>query len=377
MSFTFSIGALIVAIGAIDILNVSAGLFTLIGLLISVVGSGSVRANLTAFGGNQYKDKTQNLKLYFSVQIVFLKVGSLLGRLINPMIRQDVKCFQMDSCYPLAFGLPSFAMLVALLILISGKSLYIHKLPTDNVLVKAFNCIIYGARNKKNKTDGTHWLDCACERYGEELVEDVKKILKILIIFAPIPIYWSVYMQQGSRWIFQATKTNGDLGWYTIKPDQMIALNPIFAIILMPTCNYVFFPLMMKVGLKSLLHRVVIGGFLCCIAYIAAIFIEIKIQNNFVSMLWLFPQFAILALSENFLFTSLLNFAYAEAPSNMKSVMTACVFVTIALGNLVVIFVSGFKLFNSLIVEFSFYVTLLTVDMFLLFFLMRKLKFDN
>jgi dipeptide/tripeptide permease len=182
-------------------------------------------------------------------------------------------------------------------------------------------------------------------------------------------------MQQGSRWIFQATRTDGDLGWYKIKPDQMIGLNPIFAIILMPFCNYLFFPLMEKFGLGSLLHRITVGGFLCCIAFVIAIFVELKIQSGFISIFWLFPQFAVLALSENFLFTSLLNFAYAEAPSSMKSVMTACVFVTIALGNLIIVISSGFKMFESQVYEFMFFVIILVID--LIGFIFLAIKFEK
>lgn len=378
MSFVFSIGAFIVAIGAVEALNLPATVFTFIGLIIAVVGSGSTRANLTAFGANQYQGQPENLKLYFSVQIVFLKAGSLLGRSISPILREDVKCFGMESCYPLAFGLPAIAMLIALMVIVCGKSFYIHKPPTENIFAKIFGCIIFAIKkNFKEGREKSHWLDSAREKYDQELLDAVKKILRILIIFIPIPFYWAVYMQQGSRWIFQATRMDGDLGWYIIKPDQMIALNPIFAIILMPACNYIFFPFMSKLSFNSLLHRIIVGGFLCCIAFSLAIFIEIKIQNDFVTILWLLPQFAVLALSENFLFTSLLNFAYAEAPSNMKSVMTACVFVTIALGNFVIIFISGFKLFESQVVEFAFFIVLLLLDLIVLIILTIKLKFEN
>lgn len=291
------------------------------------------------------------------------------------MLREEVKCFGMDNCYPLAFGIPAIAMVVALIILIAGRGFYIHKKPTDNVFSKICGCIFMGIRMKikKSKTEPKdHWMDYSREKYDHELVDATKKVLRILIIFLPIPLYWAVYMQQGSRWIFQATRTNNDLGWYKIKADQMIALNPIFAIILMPLCNYFFFPLMRKCGFGTLLHKITVGGFLCCVAFVIAIFIELKIQNDFVSIFWLFPQFAVLALSENFLFTSLLNFAYAEAPSSMKSVMTACVFVTIALGNLIIVISSGLKLFDSLVNEFTFFVVILAIDLIGFIFLAKK-----
>jgi dipeptide/tripeptide permease len=350
------------------------------GLLIAVIGSGSVRANLTAFGGNQYKvpEQEESLKLYFSIQIVFLKIGSLMGRAINPILREDVKCFGMDDCYPLAFGIPAIAMITALLIMLSGKKFYIQKPPSDNIFLKVCCCICCGIKNfvtRDRKLERkSHWLDYAEEKYNQQLIKDTKKVLQILIVFSPFPIYWAVYMQQSSRWIFQATRTNGDIGWFTIKPDQMIALNPIFAIILMPVCNYFLFPLLAKFKIHSLLHKIAIGFVLCCLAFAIAIFVELKIEKGFISILWLFPQFAVLSLGENFAFTSMLNFAFTEGPSNMKSVMTACVFVTISFGNLIITFISGTKIFSSQVFEFLFFIGILVVALVVFLILVSRFR---
>ena len=41
-----------------------------------------------------------------------------------------------------------------------------------------------------------HWLDHEKERYPSQLVEDTKRLLKILVLFIPFPIYSALYMQQ-------------------------------------------------------------------------------------------------------------------------------------------------------------------------------------
>lgn len=41
------------------------------------------------------------------------------------------------------------------------------------------------------------------------------------MLYAPMPIFWALFDQTGSRWTFQADKMNGDIGFYTIKPDQI------------------------------------------------------------------------------------------------------------------------------------------------------------
>lgn len=208
-----------------------------------------------------------------------------------------------------------------------------------------------------------HWLDYAETKHGSQLVADTKIVTGILKLYVPLPIFWAVYMQQGSRWIFQATRMNGDIGFYTITADQMIALNPLFVIISLPICNYLIYPLLRKVKVKSLLQKMTIGGMLAVVASIIAAFVERQIEKEFINILWLVPQFLLLAFSENFLFVSHLSFAYTEAPQRMKSVMTSFVFVVIAIGNLLVVFISGSKLFKSQSIEFLFFAGILFISM--------------
>lgn len=115
----------------------------MIGLLITLIGSGCMRANLAAFGGNQYKlpDEVTQLKLYFSIQIFFLKTGSFLGRFVNPILRAKVKCFGMNDCYPLAFGVPAVAMVLAFVIFLCGGKFYLKKPPGENMVVNVSRCV--------------------------------------------------------------------------------------------------------------------------------------------------------------------------------------------------------------------------------------------
>lgn len=208
-----------------------------------------------------------------------------------------------------------------------------------------------------------HWLDYAETKHGAELVAETKVVIRILKLYIPLPIFWAVYMQQGSRWIFQATRMNGDIGFYTIAADQMFALNPAFVIISLPICNYLIYPLLLKIKIKSLLQKMTIGGMLAVVASIIAAFVERRIEKEFINILWLVPQFLLLAFSENFLFVSHLSFAYTEAPQRMKSVMTSFVFVVIAIGNLIVVFISGTKMFESQAIEFLFFAGILFIAM--------------
>lgn len=287
-------------------------------------------------------------------------------------------CFGADDCYPLAFGVPSLAMLASLFVLICGLPFYIHKPPSDNIFLKFCACIYHGIKeklkNRQNIDKKDHWLDYAIIKYDQQMIEDSKMVLKVLAVFIPMPIYWALHQQQGSTWIFQATRVDGDIGWFTITADQMISLNPIFSIILMPFCNYFFYPFFAKLKIDTLLHRIAIGAFLCIIAFILAIIVEIQIEQGLVSIFWLFPQYFVLALSEIYVLTSMLNFAFVEGPYRMKSVMTSSVFATMALGNLIVTVVSSSKMFERQLHEFMFFLFSLCIALLIFLILMRQFE---
>ncbi|KAG4071714.1 hypothetical protein HA402_011868 [Bradysia odoriphaga] len=380
MMVVYSCGIAIVSLGAIETLNLPTIALTFIGLIIVAVGSGGVRPNLNAFGGTQYKlpEQAEELKFFFSIQFFLMKCGSLLAYFLAPTLRGDVKCFGMDDCYPLAFGVPAIAIFVSFIIFISGTRLYVRIPPSGNMLVKVFACVFTAMSQKlkqRNITPKSHWLDYAEQKHGKKLVDDTKSVLSVLVMFLPIPIYWSGFLLQNSRFVFQATRTNGDIGWFVIKPDQMLIFNPVLALILFPICEYVFYPLLAKIGIKTVLQKITLGIMFGAIGVGLATIVETQIESNYISILWLIPQYLAMVLSENFLYIANLNFAYNEAPKEMKSVITSFVFVTIAGGNLIVVFITGMKFFSSQIYEFLFFTILIFLDTIFFGFLATRYKY--
>ena len=55
-----------------------------------------------------------------------------------------------------------------------------------------------------------------------------------------------LFLSKGSRWTFQATRMNGQVGSYVIKPDQMQLINPAFILILIPLFDQLIYPLFAK-----------------------------------------------------------------------------------------------------------------------------------
>lgn len=116
----------------------------MVGLLATIAGAGCLKSNLNAFAGNQFQlpEQAADLTTYFSMQYFSLKCGSMLARVVIPIMREDVKCFGMLDCYPLAFALPGLAMLIAGLVFISGRKGYVEESFKENMFVKVTKCII-------------------------------------------------------------------------------------------------------------------------------------------------------------------------------------------------------------------------------------------
>lgn len=82
----------------------------------------------------------------------------------------------------------------------------------------------------------------------------------VLFLYIPLPIFWALFDQQASRWTLQATRMNGQLGAFTIKPDQIQVINPLLVILMIPVFEYVIYPFLTKIKLfHRPLQRMTIG----------------------------------------------------------------------------------------------------------------------
>lgn len=125
-----------------------------------------------------------------------------------------------------------------------------------------------------------HWLDHSIPEYGEELVNDIKKILELVILYIPIPVYWSLAEQIGSRFTIQATNMNGVLPYYTIKADQFQVMHPLLIIMLIPLFDMFVYPMLKKIGVWRPLHIMTIGGLLTASSFLLAGLLEMRLNET-------------------------------------------------------------------------------------------------
>lgn len=194
-------------------------------------------------------------------------------------------------------------------------------------------------------------------------------------MYTPLPVFWALHSQQGSRWVFQATKMDGYIGIYTIKPDQMIVLNSFLGIVLIPIFEHFLYPFLARCGLKTSLQKMTLGGVLSSLAFAVAAIVEFQTQKTSTNILWMFPQYLILCAGEVLVYTANLNFTYTEAPSSMKSVMLGFSYLSVAGGSLIVILISGVAFFESQALEFLFFAGIAMLDIIVFGFLASRYKY--
>lgn len=112
-------------------------------------------------------------------------------------------------------------------------------------------------------------------------MNDTKILLNILVLYIPLPVFWALFDQQGSRWTFQATRMTGDLGSYEMKPDQMQVLNPLLILVFIPLYDVVFYPLLSKIGIRRPLQKLTLGGILAGIAFLVSGFVELELEKTY------------------------------------------------------------------------------------------------
>ncbi|CAN2389095.1 dipeptide transmembrane transport [Pristimantis euphronides] len=288
LSILYVIGHVIKSVGAIPTVGnteVHVAL-SMIGLISIAFGTGGIKPCVAAFGGDQFAEEHVHERAkFFSIFYLAINAGSLISTFVTPVLRGDVQCFGTD-CYALAFGVPAALMFIALIVFVCGSGMYKKNPPQGNILGSVFKCIGFAIKNRWNHRSKEypkreHWLDWAAENYPRKLITEVKMVTKVLFLYIPLPMFWALFDQQGSRWTLQATRMNADFKGFVIQPDQMQILNPLLILILIPVFDLGIYPLikLCKINFKSI-PKMAVGMILGALAFAAATIVEIKINET-------------------------------------------------------------------------------------------------
>jgi solute carrier family 15 oligopeptide transporter 1 len=92
------------------------------------------------------------------------------------------------------------------------------------------------------------FLNFGNKKFQRVFIEDTKAMGRVLIMFLPVPIFWSLYDQQGSIWLIQGVQMDCTLWGNTLLlPDQMQTLNAVLILAFIPIFQIIIYPMVGKV----------------------------------------------------------------------------------------------------------------------------------
>uniref|UniRef100_A0A3Q3XPB1 Uncharacterized protein n=1 Tax=Mola mola TaxID=94237 RepID=A0A3Q3XPB1_MOLML len=285
LSIVYAIGQIAMAISAVhDITDTDKNgtpndmtfhvALSMVGLFLIALGTGGIKPCVAAFGGDQFNENQEGQRrTFFSVFYLCINGGSLLSTIITPILRgryeKNLK-WQHQKCKDSAYTLP----------------MYFKAKPQGNIMLDVCKCITFAIKNRyrhrsKRYPKRVHWMDWAEEKYDKLLIAQIKMVLKVLLLYTPLPMFWTLFDQKGSRWTLQATTMNGDFGLLVIQPDQMQTFNPILILTLVPIMDSVIYPLIKKCGLNfTPLKRMTVGMVLAAVAFGCAALVQLEIDKT-------------------------------------------------------------------------------------------------
>ncbi|MDP3672550.1 MAG: oligopeptide:H+ symporter [Telluria sp.] len=355
------------------------------GLFLIALGSGGIKPLVASFVGDQFDQTNKHkAKLVYDAFYWIINFGSFFASLLMPLF---LKSFGPS----VAFGIPGILMFIATIIFWLGKRKYVHVPPappnphsftkvartallaspsgqarpglvvavlgvlgalaslamslqwgfviaacTALVLLLAFGGI--GTSMQLERARGTH---------PDEAVDGVRAVLRILIVFALVTPFWSLFDQKASTWIVQANAmipTFSVFGAeFTLLPAQMQALNPLLVMLLIPFNNMVLYPTLRRIGIEpTALRRMTTGIAFSALSWIVIGTVQVAMDNGTpMSMAWQILPYALLTFGEVLVSATGLEFAYSQAPAPMKGVIMAFWSLAVTVGSLWVLIVNA------------------------------------
>jgi proton-dependent oligopeptide transporter, POT family len=343
------------------------------GLLLIALGSGGIKPLVSAFVGDQFDQSNKaRSKIVYDAFYWSINFGSLFASLLMPI-------FLRSHGPAIAFGIPGLLMLTSLVIFWSGRHKYVH-VPASPPNPHSFLNVVRSALLAKRPGQGRKglgvavtgavlavgavalWLSGSLEfvpafclalvlvmafggvgasmqlerargSHPDEAVDGVRAVLRILIVFALVTPFWSLFDQKASTWVLQGEAMTKP-AWF--QSSQMQALNPALVMLIIPFNNLALFPLLRRAGIEpTALRRMGTGITFTGLAWIVAGCLQLAIDGGEpISIVWQILPYALLTFGEVLVSATGLEFAYSQAPSSMKGTIMSFWMLAVTVGNL-------------------------------------------
>lgn len=116
VSMVYAAGSILLALASAEPIGLPQKEFSIFGLALIALGTGGIKPCVSAFGGDQFVLPQQELQLtrFFSLFYFSINAGSLISTFLTPILRNNVHCFDKDSCFPVAFAVPGGLMILSI-----------------------------------------------------------------------------------------------------------------------------------------------------------------------------------------------------------------------------------------------------------------------
>ncbi|KAI4843048.1 PTR2-domain-containing protein [Aureobasidium sp. EXF-8845] len=311
----------------------------IIGLLTLCVGTGFFKANISPLLAEQNTDRRMRVET--------LPTGERV--IVDPSVTNSRISLWSTSKNLLVFGsqflLPTILFVAAPVILFFNRKNYILSPPTGSILSKFFHMLGFTWKNKQGKFnwDVAKPSNVPVERrpawmtYDDAWVEEVKRGLRACKVFLFLPLFFLAYNQMTGNLTSQAAtlQLNG------VPNDIIQNLNPISIVIMIPILDHGIYPALRKAGIAfTPIKRMTLGFFFAAGSMLAAAvmqhFIYVKspcgkyssdpdcIEEFGKADINVWAQvlpYVFIGIAEIFTNVTSLEYAYAKAPANMKSMV--------------------------------------------------------
>ncbi|HEU4383028.1 MAG TPA: POT family MFS transporter [Anaeromyxobacteraceae bacterium] len=302
----------------------------LLGLALIAAGAGGIKPCVSAFVGEQFRPEQRGLieRIYGWFYWV-INLGSGTAKLLIPFLL-------MTRGPRVAFALPGLLMALALLVFWAGRRHYARAPPSGQDPHGFLRVVGRAVRRLGTGRPGQHWLDLARDRHPAEAVEGAKAAFRIMGVFAAVTLFWALFDQKGSSWVFQARQMDLVLLGRRLSPAQLQALNPFMVLCLIPLFSWGVFPFLERRGLQlSPLRKMTAGMFLTVLSFASAAVVQTVVDaGGTPHALWQLPQYLLLTAGEVLVSVTGLEFSYTQAPRSMRSTIMSLWYLTVFLGNL-------------------------------------------
>ena len=345
-----------------------------IGMFLIALGSGGIKPLVASFMGDQFDSRTKHwAKVTFDAFYWIINFGSLFASLLMPI-------FLRDLGPRIAFGIPGALMFVATVVFWAGRHRYVMvKPPPQNphsfmriartalftrvpgkgnpgvtavvvgglIACSSFAllpylqfreiylipCIMFVVLLAFGGIGVSLQLDRARGKHPDDAVDGVRAVLRILIVFALVTPFWSLFDQKASTWVLQANDMTKP-SWFS--SAQMQALNPALVMLIIPFNNLVLWPWLRKRGSEpSQLKKMNIGIALTAIAWVIVGGMQLVIDDGTrFSIVWQVAPYVFLTFGEVLVSATGLEFAYSQAPLAMKGAIMSFWNLAVTIGNI-------------------------------------------